>query len=152
MGKIGEILSLMRKFTPKGQEMALGIMRRDKKLLDKPYAFLEIPKRLSGNGELGTLEREMKGNSYLSENMYSIWARQCQKLKINEDPKVLEEFNLVCQKAMKKQFLNRGRFISANKQKVVDFIEKECKAPKLAKKWLKAVQKQKSPVALQKCI
>lgn len=47
MGNIGEIFSLMHKFTPKGQEMALKILKRERAFLSsRPSAFMELPSML----------------------------------------------------------------------------------------------------------
>lgn len=132
MGNIGEIVSLMHKFTPKGQEMALKILRREKDLLDKPYEFMELPQRLAKSEELGCLEREMLGNSYLSENLYELWAKNVSHL--NSDTKFMTRYQEIIKQTSEAQRNNQVKLIQKNKKKVVKFIEQECKDKKLAQK------------------
>ena len=148
MGNIGEIVSLMHKFTPKGRDMAMKILRRDRALLDEPYAFLELPQRLAKNGELGSLEREMHGNSYLAENLYEVWTRNVSHL--NSDTDFMARFQKTINQAKKIQRHNQVKLIRKNKEKIAEFIEQECKNTKLAEEMRRCRSEQDMQVCFQK--
>ena len=132
MGSIGELVSLMHKFTSKGQSMALKIMRRDKHLLDEPFAFMEVPERLAKNKELGALEREMVGNSYLSETLYTIWGKHISYIKQDQD--FMKRLSEVVTQIAEVQRHNQVKLIKKNRAKIVKFAEQECRDSKLAQK------------------
>lgn len=89
----------------------------------------------------------MIGNSYLSENLYYSWARYADRIKINSSKSFLSKYNAIATRALNIQRKNQIRHIVENKSKVIEFIEKECKDPKLAKK----LQEAKTEEEIQNC-
>lgn len=148
MGNVKELISLMHKFTPKGQELALNILKRERAFLaSRPSAVMELPSKLANSGELGVLEREMSGNSYISENLYYAWARYADKIEINSCKSFLSKYNKLATQVFGIQRKNQIKPIVENKLKVIEFIEKECKDPTLAKK----LQECKTEKEIQEC-
>ena len=49
----------MRKFTPKGQEKVLKLLKQNRTVLSRELGFAELPSILSGRGQISTLEKEL---------------------------------------------------------------------------------------------
>lgn len=59
MGNVQTILNIMRKFTPKGQEEVLKLLKQNRTVLSRELGFAELPSILSGRGQITTLEKEL---------------------------------------------------------------------------------------------
>lgn len=148
MGNIGEIISLMHMFSPKGQEMALKILKREKQFLaSRPSAFAELPSKLAESGELGILEREMNGNSYISENLYYLQRNYLNKINLSSIKSYLSKYQKLCVQVIEIQQKNQIKYITENKLKIIEFIKNECKDEQLAK----MLQESKTEDEMQDC-
>lgn len=59
MGNVRTILNIMRKFTPKGQDEALQILRENKAVLSREFGFAELPSIIAGKGKTFEIESQL---------------------------------------------------------------------------------------------
>ena len=59
MGNVKTILNIMRKFTPKGQDEALQILRENKAVLSREFGFAELPSIIAGKGKTFEIESQL---------------------------------------------------------------------------------------------
>jgi len=77
MGNVQTILSIMRKFTPKGQGEVLQLLIANKTVLSRELGFAELPTIIAGQGKTVALEKELFNNE---ESVRSIVTEELKKL------------------------------------------------------------------------
>ena len=87
MGNVRKLLLVLRKFTPKGQELVLDTLKQNRKFLSsKEYAFAELPQILSDFGKTKAIEEQLVNpNNSIRDIVISLLKTKKHKSKISSD-------------------------------------------------------------------
>ena len=84
MSNLTTILNAIRKFTPKGQDLAIDFLKENRKLLSRELGFADIPSLISGNQKYSQLGRELLNETDSVKSIVSTELSQVQVRKMKK--------------------------------------------------------------------
>ncbi len=132
MGKAAFILNSIRQFTPAGQEMALGLMKKNKKLLkNNPLGFMDLLGEASKTGNLRALQKELVNPNMtvrsVTRSGLASYAESLSKTTKQEDffDVIINSHDYMAKSFQKMRLDLLSENFGTKKNKLAEFIQKE---------------------------
>lgn len=94
MSNVTIILNNIRKFTPKGQDLAIDFLKNNRQVLSRELGFADIPSLISSSQKYSQLSRELLSETDNINSIISaeLWQVQTQKIRKSMD-KIVSSFD-----------------------------------------------------------